>query len=160
MRTIKVKKLTEKDFREYGSFYDMTNPSGHTLGTFYNDYVLMPVSGDHPIGFSTLIAKKAEKMIIDSAEFHDTTSEIQLPLDDDIIIHVAPPSNERVPELTQAFYIPKGTIVLLNCGVWHLAPFAVHNETAHVLVALPERIYHNDCTVVTYKTDEMMEIVL
>lgn len=32
-------------------------------------------------------------------------------LDDDVVLHVAPPSKEPVPELTEAFLIPKGTMV-------------------------------------------------
>ena len=80
-------------------------------------------------------------------------------MDDDAVINVAPPSKKPVPELTEAFIVPKGTIVKLNVGVWHLAPIPVNNEIMHVMIVLPERVYANDCTVVQYELDDQIEIV-
>ena len=51
--------------------------------------------------------EKPEKIIVDAAEFHNYTGEVLLPLDDDVVIHVAPPTKEPVPELTEAFIVPK-----------------------------------------------------
>ena len=81
-------------------------------------------------------------------------------LDGDVVIHVAPPSTAPVPELTEAFYVPKGTIVRMNTGVWHMAPFPVKEDLVHLMVALPERIYFNDCYVVEYEPDQYVEISL
>ena len=50
-------------------------------------------------------------------------------------------------------------MVKLNTGVWHLAPFAMDRDEAHVLIALPERIYFNDCIVVDYEKEQYIEIV-
>jgi len=158
MRKIKIKQLTAEVFNEYGSFYDLINPIGHNLGDFYHDHVLYPVSVDLPIGFSTLISKKAEEMIIKKVECHNHTSEIILPMDGDIIVHVAPPSKAPVPELTEAFFVPKGTIIKLNTGVWHMCPFSIEDIT-HIMVALPERTYFNDCSVVEYQEGQYIEIV-
>lgn len=158
MRTIKAKKLTEAEIHEYGSYYDLLNPQGHTLGNFYHDHVLYPVSGNMPIGFSTLVVQKEEKMTIRAAEYHNLTGEIILPLDGDIIVHVAPPSTKPVPELTEAFFVPKGTVLRLNVGVWHLAPFSVKEEQVHIMIALPERTYLSDCIVVNYETEQQIEI--
>lgn len=36
----------------------------------------------------------------------------------------------------------------------------IHNEKLHVLIVLPERIYKNDCSVVTYEEKDWMEIEL
>lgn len=36
----------------------------------------------------------------------------------------------------------------------------LNREQVHVLIVLPERIYMNDCTVVTYQEEDQMEIVL
>jgi len=159
MRTIQVQELTKQAFDEYGSYYSITSPIGHNLGDFYHDHILYPVSGNEPIGFSALVTHKQESMIVTAAEYHNTTAEILLPLDGDIVIHVAPPSNKPVPELTEAFYVPKGTMVKLNTGVWHLAPFAMDRDEVHVLIALPERIYFNDCIVVDYEKEQYIEIV-
>jgi len=160
MRQIKAQPITKENFSKYGCFSSISEPCGNHLGDFYHDAVLFPVSGDMPIAFSALVARKPEKMVVKSAEYHNTTGEGILPLDDDIVIHVAPPSNRPVPELTEAFIIPKGTIVRLNVGVWHLAPFPVHKEEAHILIVLPERTYFNDCTVVDYEEKDHIEIQL
>ena len=160
MRQIKAQKLTHEAFSKYGTFYDLVNPTGYSLGEFFHDRLLYPVSGDVPVAFSSLEMNKPEKLIVNAAEFHNYTGEILLPLDDDVAIHVAPPSKEAVPELTEAFVVPKGTVVKLNTGVWHLAPLPLNNKKAHILIVLPERVYANDCTVVDYSEEDQMEIIL
>jgi len=106
------------------------------------------------------VMHRAEHMTVDAAEYHNTTGEGILPIDDDIVIHVAPPSGEPVPELTEAFVVPRGTMVFLNLGVWHYGGYALDADEAHVLIVLPQRIYKNDCTVVHYQEKDRMEIVL
>lgn len=103
MRTIKAKPITVESFASYGSFTSILEPSGSAVGNFYNDKVLLSVSGDMPIAFSPLVVDKPEKMIITEAEYHNTTGEGVLPLDDDVVLHVAPASKEPIPELTEAF---------------------------------------------------------
>jgi len=160
MRKIKAKPITITNFASYGSFTDILNPIGNHLGNFYNDKVILPVSGDMSIAFSPLVCHKPEKMVVTKVEYHNTTGECILPLDDDIIMHVAPPTKDPVPELTEAFIVPKGTLVKINTGVWHYAAIPINKDTMHVLVILPERIYANDCTVVEYKQEEQVEIEL
>lgn len=46
-------------------------------------------------------------MIVTTVEYHNSTCEGVFPLDDDAILHVALASKEPVPELTEAFYVPK-----------------------------------------------------
>lgn len=160
MRTIQAKPITVEGFQAYGAFTDLMNPTGYSLGDFYQDRLRMSVAGDMQMAFSPLIIRKPEKMIVDSAEFHNTTQEGILCLDDDVVIHVAPAGKEPVPELTEAFLVPKGTMVCLNTGVWHLSAIPVNKEVAHVLIVLPERIYNNDCVVVPYPEENQIEIVL
>ena len=64
------------------------------------------------------------------------------------------------PEKTEAFIIPKGTLVKLNTGVWHLSPYPIHNEVLHLMIVMPERVYGNDCVVCDYPEDQHIEIVL
>ena len=160
MRTIKVKPITTEAFRPYGSFTDLLNPQGYSLGDFHQDRLLMHFSGDMQAAFSPLLIHKPERMIVCQSEYHNTTQETMLPLDDDMILYVAPASKEPVPELSEAFLVPKGTMVTLNTGVWHLAPYAVTKETGHVLIVLPERIYNNDCIVMDYTEEQKYEIVM
>ena len=81
-------------------------------------------------------------------------------MDDDVVLHVAPASKDPVPQLTEAFLVPKGTAVCLNAGVWHLAALPVNMDEAHVLIVLPERTYNNDCVVVEYPEQDWVEIEL
>lgn len=160
MRRIIAKPITVEGFAPYGSFTSVLNPLGNHLGDFYNDQVLLPVSGGMSIAFSPLIMHKTSKMIISAAEYHNTTGEGILLLDDEAVIHVAPPSKDPVPELTEAFIVPKGTIVKLNVGVWHMGALPINNELLHLLIVLPERIYANDCTVVEYASEDQIEIII
>lgn len=159
MYTIKAKPITVENFKAYGTFASMLNPTGPSLGDFYNDQVEFPVSGNLPIAFSPLVVRKGE-MLVTQAEYHDTTCEGVLPLDDDVVLHVAPATKEPVPELTEAFIVPKGTMVKLNVGVWHLAAMPIHLDTAHVMITLPERIYKSDCVVVEYPPEQYVKIEL
>ena len=160
MRKIKAKPITAESFKGYGSFTDLLNPEGYSLGDFYQDRLLMHFAGDMQAAFSPLLILKPEKMIVNQAEFHNSTQEGILCLDDDVVVHVAPAGKDPVPELTEAFLVPKGTMVCLNTGVWHLSAIPVNKELAHVLIVLPERIYNNDCTVVDYPEDQWVEIEL
>ena len=160
MRTIKARPITVENFSYYGQFTDLLNPTGYSLGDFFHDRVKMSVAGDHTIAFSPLTVHRADPMIVSQVEYHNTTQEGILCLDDDVVLHVAPPSKEPIPEMTEAFIVPKGTLVCLNLGVWHLSAMPINKETAHVLIVLPERIYHNDCIVVDYAPEDQVEIVL
>ena len=164
MRQIKAVPITAENFRPYGSFASMLNPTGNCFpgdATFYPDQVELNVQGGRPVTFSPLTVKKPERMIVSQAEYHNYTGEGVFVIDDDAVIHVAPPSNKViVPEKTEAFIVPKGTLVKLNTGVWHLAALPVHNELLHVMIVLPERTYANDCTVCDYPEDRQVEIVL
>ena len=160
MRQIKAQKLTREAFAPYGSYVNITEPEGFHMGDFYNDQLILPVSGQHAIAFSPLKFHKADCMLVDRAEYHNTTGEGIVVMDDDVVIHVAPASGEPVPELTEAFLVPKGTMVKLNLGVWHCGGYCLNKDEAHVLIVLPQRIYKNDCVVVDYAEKDWMEIIL
>ena len=160
MRTIKANPITVENFSYYGQFVDLLNPTGYSLGDFYHDRVKMNVAGNMNLAFSPLTVHKADPMIVSQVEYHNTTQEGVLCLDDDFVLHVAPPSKEPVPEMTEAFIVPKGTLVCLNLAVWHLSAMPLHLDTAHVLIVLPERIYKNDCVVVDYPEEQQIRIEL
>ena len=160
MKQIKAKPITAENFKEFGSFTDLLNPEGYSLGDFYQDRLKMHSSGNMQITFSPLLVHKPEKMVVTSAEYHNYTQEGVLCLDDDVIVHVAPAGKDPVPELTEAFLVPRGTMVVLNTGAWHLSAIPVNKELAHVLFVLPERTYFNDCVVVDYPEDKWVEIIL
>ena len=82
MKQIKAKPITAENFKEFGSFTDLLNPEGYSLGDFYQDRLKMHSSGNMQITFSPLLVHKPEKMVVTSAEYHNYTQEGVLCLDD------------------------------------------------------------------------------
>ncbi len=163
MREIKIQKLTKEAFAPYGQFYNMANPDGYPLSgeihRFFPDRLTSSVYGAN-IAFSPILVKKPEEMIINAVEYHTTTAEIIMPLNDAMILHVAQPSaGKPIPELTQAFRVPKNTIIRMNPCVWHLAPLPATKDELCAMIVLPECTYINDCTVVDLKEDEQFKLV-
>lgn len=160
MRTIKAQKLDPVKFAPYGEYFDLLHPTGQHLGGFYHDHLLFPVSGVMPMAYSSLVVDKPELIIIDRDEYHDDTGELSLCLDDDVVIHVTTASSDPHPEDMEAFIIPRGTIVAIKPGVFHMCSYPVSLKQAHILIGLPERTYKRDCTVVEYGKNEQVEIVI
>ncbi len=163
MRTIQVQPLTREAFAPFGQYYAMTEPSGYALQgeihRFFPDR-LTAYQG-HSVAFSPLLVKKPAKMLIKQAEYHTTTCELLLPMNDDMILHVAPPSaGKPVPEETRAFLVPKNTLVKMNACVWHLAPLPAHAAELCAMVILPECTYMNDCKVVDFTEEEQFLLAL
>lgn len=161
MRKIKAEKLTKESFAPFGCYYDYSNPDGYALcgelHRFFPDRLTAYHNGQ--VAFSPILVKKPQEMKITQVEYHTTTSEIILPLNDDMIIHVAPPSaGKPLPEHTKAFLVPKNTMVKLNACVWHLAPLPVNQPELTAIIILPECTYINDCIVVDLKEDQQFII--
>ena len=98
MREVKAVKINAADFAPYGTFCSMT---GTCVGT---------------MAFSPIEVRKDER-IVKMAEYHTTTWEGIVALDDDMLIHVAPASGGTpVPELAKAFLVPKGCMVKINAA--------------------------------------------
>lgn len=162
MKQIKIEKLTHEAFAPFGTFYDMTNPEGYALTgplhSFYPDRI-WDAYPNH-VGFSPIAVRKPEKYIVDTVEYHTTTTEIIMPLDDDMILHVAPASaGTPVTDLTHAFRVPAHTMVQLKAAIWHLCPLPAEKDVIHCVIVLPECTYANDCTVVSLTEDQKFEIV-
>ena len=161
MRTVKLEKLTREAVAPYGEFYNMANPDGYFLAgeihRFFPDRVSVATKGS--VAFSPLLVKRPEKMLITAAEYHTTTPEVLIPLNDDMILHVAQPSaGKPIPEHTKAFLVPKNTVVKMNTCVWHLAPLPANVDELACIVVLPDATYMNDCTVVEFSEDEKFVI--
>ena len=94
MKTIKVQPLTHEAFAPFGQFYNYAKPEGHALcgelHQFFPDRLV--ADSNTRVGYSPIIVKKPERMIITQQEYHTTTWEMILPLDDDMILHCAPAS--------------------------------------------------------------------
>lgn len=163
MRQIKVEPITAESFAPFGAFYRMDKPEGYALcgqiHQFFPDR--LTADSNHRVGYSPILVKKPEKMIITQQEYHTTTWEMILPLDDDMILHCAPASaGTPVTHLAKAFLVPKNTLIKMNAAIWHLAPLPATKEQLTAMIILPECTYANDCTVVDLKPEEQFEIVL
>ena len=163
MRTVPARPISHETFAPFGQFYPMHQPTGYALcgeiHRFYPDR--LTGSSAHNVGYSPLVVQKPEKMIITAVEYHTTTWEMILPLNDDMILHVAPASGVTpVPELTQAFLVPAHTLVKINAAIWHLAPLPATKDSLTAMIILPECTYANDCTVVNLKEEQFFEIVM
>lgn len=163
MLEIKVEKITNENFAPFGRFYNMSEPGGYALQgeihRFFPDRLTAGASCN--LAFSPIMVKKPERMIITQQEYHLTTWEMILPLNDDMIIHCAPASaGKSVNEFAKAFIVPKNTLVLINAAIWHLAPLPVSKDELNAMIILPECIYAKDCTVVDLAPDQYFEIKL
>lgn len=161
MRKIKAEKITKENFAPFGQFYTMDKPEGYGLSgelhTFYPDR--LTADSNTRVGYSPITVKKPEKMIITQQEYHTTTWEMILPLNDDMILHVAPASaGVPVTEFAKAFIVPANTLVKLNSAIWHLAPLPKSKDELKAVIILPECTYANDCTVVDLKENQQFEI--
>ena len=162
MRQIKAQPITIEAFAPFGQFYGMDRPDGHALcgeiHCFYPDRI--NADSNHRVGYSTIMVRKPEKMIVAQQEHHTTTWEMIMPLNDDMIIHVAPASGATpVPELTKAFLVPKNTLVKLNAAIWHLAPLPANADELAAMIILPECTYANDLILADLTPDQQFEIV-
>ena len=163
MKTIKAVPISNEAFAPFGQFYSMDAPKGYALcgelHRFFPDRLV--ADSQHRVGYSPIVVKKPEKMIITQQEYHTTTWEMILPLDDDMILHVAPASaGTPVTEQAKAFLVPKHTLVKMNAAIWHLAPLPANKDALTAMIILPECTYANDCTVVDLPADQQFEIVL
>lgn len=163
MNTIKALPITHENFAPFGQFYPITAPEGYSLNgeihKFYPDR--LSAAAFSSVGYSPIVVQKPERMVITAVEYHTTTWEMILPLTDDMVLHVAPASaGTPVPQLTQAFLVPKNTLVKINPAIWHLAPLPATQGSLTAMIILPECTYANDCTVVPLAEDQQFEIVL
>ena len=159
-KEVKVKELTVEAFKPYGSYANMVKPTGPKMGGFHPDMAVMTLGQANEAAFSVTQVLKKEN-IIDAMECHNRTGEGILPLDGDVLVHVAPASRtDKVPmDRVEVFRVPKGTLLILRPGVWHCAPFAEKTDVVNVLVVLPERTYANDIYFYMVPKDDQIRIV-
>jgi ureidoglycolate lyase len=151
--SVKVEKLSLESFAPFGTFANLIHPEAEKLGEkpveFFRDMVQLNTSSNNLLSYS-ICRVETRPLIIDVLEYHTACSEGILPLDNDILVQVAPashPDNELPLDKVKVFFVPKGTVVIIKPGVWHWGPFTVNENPANILINLPERTYANDCEV-------------
>ena len=92
MRKLNAKPLTADAFRKYGTYSRMINPDGERLGPppveFYRDLVHVNLGSGIPCASVTRVSPRP--MIAEKFEYHTATAEAFMPIDGDVIIHIAP----------------------------------------------------------------------
>lgn len=162
MHQIQILPITHENFAPFGQFYAMDHPEGYALCGESHQFFPDRISADsnHRVGYSPIVVRKPDKMVITQQEYHTTTWEMILPLDDDMIIHCAPASGGKpVTHLAQAFLVPKHTLVKINAAIWHLAPLPAAEDHLTAMIILPECTYVNDCTMVDIPLEKQFELV-
>lgn len=163
MKKIKMQPLTAEAFAPFGTFTNILEPKGNFVGgpnhDFYRDNSRFFCESSLPVGLSPLVVRK-QPLVLDSLEYHTATCEAILPISGDAILHVTPAGGAPDTNLTKVFLLPKGTMVTLFPGVYHLCPLPLDADVLHSLVILPERAYANDFTLVELAADEQFEIEL
>jgi len=162
----RVERLTLAKFQPFGAFGNMIDPKAERHGKepveFYRDMVTLDLGGATIASFS-ICRVMPRPEVVDITEYHTSCGEGILPLDADVLIHVAPatpPDDPPPAKGIRIFHVPRGTLVSLRPGVWHHAPFVVDAPVANVLVVLPERTYANDCVVAPLVPVEQVRVQL
>jgi len=163
MRQVRARELDLEAFQAYGTYGRMIDPKGERIGSppaeFFRDMVQVDLGSSASASMSVCRVER-RPLVIESLEYHDVCGEGVLPLDGDVLIHVAPatPPGEIPLERIEVFRVPRGTLVSIKPGVWHHAPFALDEEAVNVLVVLPERTYALDCEVHQIPKKDQIEI--
>ena len=164
MRKVKVEQLSLDAYKPFGTYANLINPTDEKLGArpveFFRDQLQLDVRGDVSFSYSCCRVEKREN-IIDILEFHSSCGEVVLPLDNDILLQVAPATGsvDDVPlDKMRVFYVPQGTAITIKPGVWHWGPFTPNDEPANILINLPERTYANDCIVVNLEENDFIQV--
>ncbi len=169
MRELRYRRLDPAAFAPYGSYAGMIEPEGDgrkapRIGQppieFFRDVIQSGIGGDTTVSFGVCRVSRRPP-VIDASEFHDGSCEALMPIDGDVLVHVAPavPGDRFPAEQAEVFLVPKGTMVVLRPGVWHHGPFALGAERVSCLVALPERLYARDCKSVTVPEEDRIRVV-
>ena len=163
MKQIAYQELSPEAFGTFGSYAAMIDPATVRIGAppieFYRDMVQADLGAAHTGSFG--VCRVAERpYVINVSEYHNGCPEVVLPLDGDVLIHVAPavPEKEFPFDSAAAFRVPRGTLVVLRPGVWHHGPFTIDTPVTNCLVMLPERTYMIDCAFFDFPKSKWIRI--
>ena len=164
MKTVIVQELNLEKFAVYGTYADMLAPKGPHIGQqpieFYRDMCTVNSPGE--AGGLSITKVYPRSFEINVAEYHDNCGEAIMPLNGDVLIHVAPATGTSdVPyDDFEVFRVPQGTMVVLYPGVWHHGPFCLGTKPVSTLVVLPVRTYVKDCKVIPFAEERKIRIAI
>lgn len=164
MKTVSVESLTAEAFGEFGHFQDMLSPASEVLGAppieFFPDMIQQMLGDQQAVSYSNCRIGPREP-VINTAECHAHTAEMLMPLDVDVLMFFAPGSAPEAAfpvDQVRVFLVPKGFMVVIKPHIWHHGPFCLGQETANILVALPDRTYLNDTRTAVLEGEDCLLI--
>ncbi|HVO19927.1 MAG TPA: ureidoglycolate lyase [Anaeromyxobacter sp.] len=169
MRDLTYHRLDPAAFAPYGSYAALMDPDAgarpaQRIGAppveFFRDLLQSGLGLDTTVSFGVCRVTRRPP-VVDASEYHDASCEALMPMDGDVLVHVAPavPGGRFPAEQAEVFLVPRGTMVVLRPGVWHHGPFALGAERVSCLVALPERLYQRDCHGVEIPPQDRIRVV-
>jgi ureidoglycolate lyase len=169
MRELRYRRLDPAAFAIYGSYAAMIEPDaagraapklGQPPIEFFRDLVQSGMGTDTIVSFGVCRVSRRPP-VIDISEYHNASCEALMPIDGDVLVHVAPAvAEDRFPaEQAEVFMVPKGTMIVLRPGVWHHGPFALGSERVSCLVGIPERLYARDCHFAPVPPEDQIRVV-
>ena len=164
MQTIKIQKLSIEKFAQYGFYANLLNPSGPSLGAspseYFRDIIQQNLGpGVNTVSYSCFFSEDREWKI-DTAEYHNYCTEACMPIDADCFMFVAPATagGKFKANTMEAFYIAKGTMIIIKPGIWHYAVFPINAKSVSVFIGLPERVYETDAFTYRFKESEITRV--
>ncbi|HET6438094.1 MAG TPA: ureidoglycolate lyase [Anaeromyxobacter sp.] len=170
MRELRYRQLDPDAFAPYGSYAALIEPDsgprpapriGALPIEFFRDVIQSGLGRDTTVSFGVCRVTRRPP-VIDASEYHDGSCEALMPMDGDVLVHVAPavPGDHFPAEQAEVFLVPRGTMVVLRPGVWHHGPFVLGRaERVSCLVALPERLYARDCQAVALPPEDQIRVL-
>ena len=148
---VPVKKITKKNFNEYGDVITTKNIKpriNEDVFTFWNNLATMRPEGN--IDFALLEVVKRENNYR-TMERHTTTKEAYMALDEDVVLFVSLTKNEKPDfETVKAFHLEAGKGVVLNRNTWHWLPYPLA-DSAHLLVLNKKETLEDDLEKIDIK---------
>lgn len=124
MKRITASIVTAEAFAPFGRVVDLTGRVNsqvtETLGATWSDhYTDAPIVREVPSLGRTVSSVAGQP--VELMERHTEVEEAIVPSEADLVLTVAPPTLESQPSAKhiQSFVIPRGTVVVMNPGVWH-----------------------------------------
>jgi ureidoglycolate lyase len=135
-KTLTYKKADRQSVAPYGELIDIEGVEATAdmdAFAFWNDLSLGEFQGTVTFG---MVKTKPGKMTVPLLERHVQTSETLIPLDEDIVLALAEPTGDVLPDLgtAAAFLIPRGQAITLKQGTWHYIPMVPSGAAARTLV--------------------------
>ena len=134
MKDLKVKKLTEDNFKAYGAIlstdYLEQNGGDSSFGWWEN---LAVFEGIGRVSINVLKAKERE-MLVDKLEYHNETEEAVIPLGGKDQIIVVAKAGALIEDEIEAFYLEGTKGVVLNKGVRHFIPYPIKGDVDNIII--------------------------